>query len=91
MLDKILGFCRISSPPEVVEAAADRGSFDAMRRDEEEHGAEAYPWDPGKGPRFLRKGRVDGWREELSPESTEAIEQHMGPTMDALGYARTGS
>lgn len=87
-LDKILGFCRLSFPSEVVEAAVERGSFDAMRRDEEQHGAESYPWEPGRGPRFLRKGRVDGWREELSPESARAIEQEMGPTMEALGYRR---
>jgi hypothetical protein len=90
MLDKILGFCGLSFPSEIVEAAVDRGSFDAMRRDEEEHGAESYPWEPGRGPRFLRKGRVDGWREELSPGSVRAIEREMGPTMEALGYAPGG-
>jgi hypothetical protein len=90
-LDKILGFCGLSFPPEVVEAAVDRGSFDAMRRDEERHGAEAYPWKPGRGPRFLREGRVDGWREELSPQSVRAIEQEMGSTMEAVGYPLGGS
>lgn len=35
---------------------------------------------------FFRKGRTDGWREELSPELIARIEHDHGPLMSELGY-----
>jgi len=35
---------------------------------------------------FFRRGRTDSWREELSPELADRIEQDHGPLMEELGY-----
>jgi hypothetical protein len=35
---------------------------------------------------FFRRGRTDSWREELSPELADRIEQDHGPLMKELGY-----
>jgi Sulfotransferase domain len=85
-LEKVAAFSGIEASRGTIEVAADRGDFDAMLRDEQRHGAEAYPWKPGRGPRFLRQGRVDGWRDELPGESARSIEEQMGHTMQTLGY-----
>ena len=37
--------------------------------------------------RFFRRGRTDGWREELSPEQIARIEARHAPMMARLGYA----
>ena len=56
----------------------ERGAFEAMRRVEESHGAESFRGvDPG-GRRFVRRGRVDSWREELSPGARLRIEELQG-------------
>ena len=58
-----------------------------MRKDEQEHGAESYPGKIGKRGRFIRRGKVDGWKDEMSPSLVQEIEKELGKTMKVLGYS----
>lgn len=70
----------------LVAHALERGRFDAMRAEEERGGAEAYPGHLAARGRFVRRGRVDGWREELPPATAERIARSFEGEMHALGY-----
>jgi len=95
VLGKVATFCRIASPVHSIAVAAERGSFGAMRSEEEEWGAQAYLLDgseayrkrPGQGDWFFRQGRIDGWKDELPASARRAIESEFGPVMEALGYS----
>lgn len=85
-LERLAAFLELDPDPDLMDAAVERGSFSAMRRNEERHGAESFRGlDPGE-ERFFRKGKIEGWKEELSPASAERIEREMGPVMRRLGY-----
>lgn len=47
-------------------------------------------WDLSKEPRgFFRKGKPDGWKEDLSHGEVAVVEAIAGPLMEQLGYQRT--
>jgi hypothetical protein len=85
VLRKAVRFLDIPSPDDALERAVRRGSFQSMRSDEDRHGAESYRRAKGQG-RFIRKGRVDSWKEELPPDVAEAITAEFRPVMEELGY-----
>jgi hypothetical protein len=87
VLEAIVRFCGIEPTHDVIASAVERGSFEAMRDEEGRSGAESYPNGLGRRGRFLRLGRVDGWRDELSPGAREAIEREFRPVMQEMGYA----
>lgn len=84
--EKVAQFCRINYSEEDLAVAVARGSFEAMRRDEEEHGAESYPGASGKGGRFIRRGKTDGWKDELNQSLTQKIEKEFSSVMKTMGY-----
>ncbi len=69
----------------LAEAAA-RGSFDAMRRMEDRHGAEAYEGQARGSGRFVRRGEAEGWRSEMGRDIVARVEAELGPAMRAAGY-----
>ncbi|MDX1578557.1 MAG: sulfotransferase domain-containing protein [Gemmatimonadota bacterium] len=69
-----------------VERAVARGGFSAMQADEERHGAEAYAGRARGEGRFVRRGRVAGWREEIDDASAARIVDLMGDVMGRAGY-----
>lgn len=58
----------------------DRRSFDRAKA--------AETVKPGQHS-FLRKGAVEGWREEFSPEALAVFDHFAGAALDKLGYPRT--
>jgi hypothetical protein len=85
-LKRIADYCGLAPSPAAIHAAVQRGSFDEMRAAERHYGAEAYRQQPGGAGWFLRRGRVDGWKEELTPETRRTIEEEFRPVMEGLGY-----
>lgn len=85
-LRKVADFLELSSSDDQVRYAVERGDFSAMRKQEEAHGAESYPGEKGSKGFFVRKGKTDGWREELSAESIARIETEYAETMALMGY-----
>ncbi len=86
VLERLAQFVGISYSGEVLDCAVERGSFQAMRKDEEEHGAEAYPGEISERGRFVRRGEIAGWKDELSADLVRQIEDAFVPAMRATGY-----
>ncbi len=42
-----------------------------------------------RNPRFFRKGTVDGWKDDLSPNEVRTVEYIAQDLMQALGYQRS--
>lgn len=85
-LEAIATFAGVPYRHEDIALAVARGSFQAMQRDEEAHGAESYTSEQGERGRFVRQGTVEGWRDELEPRLAEQIEQAFTPAMRKAGY-----
>lgn len=85
-LQRLMGFLGISRTDEAVEQAVRRGGFEAMRRVEERHGAEAFEGKAKGEGRFVRRGEVDGWRDEMGDSAARRIEEELGPVMCRAGY-----
>ena len=94
VLEKVTRFSRIPSTEDSIEAAVERGSFEAMRSEEAQWGAQAYLLDAGQAYReapsrtgwFFRQGRRDGWKDELPAKARTAIEREFGSAMEIFGY-----
>jgi hypothetical protein len=85
-LGEILDFAELSCSKDVFALAEERGSFESMKDDEKKHGAESYLGTKGKKGRFVRSGKVDGWKRSLDRHTTMRIENELGPTMKKAGY-----
>ena len=70
-----------------LSRAGARGGLEAMKEVEDRHGAEAYVGRARGEGRFIRRGRTDGWREEMDPAVASRIEAEFGPVMEHAGYA----
>lgn len=69
-----------------LSRAVARGSFEAMRELEGRHGAEAYAGRARGAGRFVRRGRAEGWKDEMDPADAARIEAAFGPVMQRAGY-----
>jgi hypothetical protein len=83
---EIVRFMEFECASTDIDKAVDRGSFKNMRRDEQLHGAEPYSGDKGEKGFFVRRGKVDGWKDELTPELARQIESAFRLPMQKLGY-----
>jgi hypothetical protein len=86
ILEHVVAFAGIPSTEEDVARAVERGSFEAMRRAEEEHGVEAYPGEMAKRGRFIRRGETAGWKQELDDALVRRIENEFARVMTTTGY-----
>jgi hypothetical protein len=88
VLAEIARFCGLADHDDAMASALERGSFEAMQREEGRHGVEPqHPPDPPSRGWFFRQGATDGWRAELSSETLQAVEKAFRPAMAALGYS----
>jgi hypothetical protein len=85
-LSKILKFICASCSEENLDHAVARGEFHLMQEMERKYGAEAYPGEIGHRGKFVRKGMIDGWRDELDLKLAQRIEQEFAMAMSATGY-----
>lgn len=69
-----------------LSRAVARGSFEAMREVEGRHGAEAYAGRARGEGRFIRRGKTEGWKDEMDPADAARIEAAFGPVMKRAGY-----
>lgn len=85
-LERLMTFLDVTRQEGDLDDAVERGSFAAMQRLEDQHGAEAYRGRAvGKG-RFVRVGEIDGWRREVDPSLASWIEEEFAPVMKLAGY-----
>lgn len=86
-LGRLSTFLRLDTDETRLAAVAERGEFKAMQRVEERHGAEAYEGRARGEGKFVRKGRIDGWREEMDDALSERIASTFSGAMRLVGYS----
>lgn len=80
---EITRFLEIEKSDDEIAAAVERSRFENLRRQEDEGGfVEKTP----KVKNFFRRGRVGGWREDLTPEQVARVVQVNHSGMKRLGY-----
>jgi len=83
-LEQILKFLDVSlDRPRIVQAIRNN-DFQRMRVKEERTPQLGNPTDDEK--RFVRKGSVGGWKDQLTAEQLERIEEKTGKMLARLGY-----
>ncbi len=86
----VLDFCEIPYTQESLSNAVERGGFESMRQVEKKYGAESYPDEQGEEKEqkgfFVRKGVVDGWKDEMSKEAIQKIESAFQGIMKRFHY-----
>lgn len=87
-LSAALVFLGAEIPAERVRRAVENNSLEKMRIKEDRAGPGAFR-SAQPGERFVRKGRVGDWREDLSPSQLEALEEYAGGVLRRLGYPVT--
>lgn len=86
MLKDLISFAEIKCEDDLFALAVEKGNFKSMQKDELKHGAESYPGEKGSKGLFVRKGKVDSWKEEMPQEIISKIETKFYETMKSLGY-----
>lgn len=86
VLDRINKFVNLECDENTLKMAVERGGFSNMRKDEEQYGAESFPGEKGQKGFFVRKGKVDSWKEEMPAEAVDKIEQTFSTVMEKMGY-----
>jgi hypothetical protein len=86
VLKEVLAFIGFMPEADEIDRIVQRGSFDNMRTEEETFGAEPYSGTKGERGFFVRKGKIDGWKEELSTDLAKKIEDTFMTAMKKVGY-----
>lgn len=84
VLDQIYGILGVQLPPDVLEHAVQRSSFNEMKKDEEY--CTRLNLSAPKGFSFVRKGVVGGYKAELTEADDGYIEDKTGDLLPVLGY-----
>jgi len=86
VLKKTVDFIGMNFSEKEIETAVQRGSFDGMRQEELTYGAEPYSGDKGEKGFYVRRGKINGWRDELSPDVAKSIKTQFAEAMKEGGY-----
>lgn len=86
VLEDVIKFIGLVCDDEDIALAVEQGSFENMRKNEETYGAEPYSGTKGEKGYYVRNGKVDGWKKELSPGLAVRIEREFSATMRLAGY-----
>lgn len=86
VLRRLSEFIGLEVDVDLIELAVQRGDFSNMRKDEKRFGAESYPGEKGAKGFFVRKGKIDSWKEEMPGEVIKKIENEFRPMMEKMGY-----
>jgi hypothetical protein len=94
-LSELLQFIGINPNPQVIRKAVEDNSLQRMRAKENKErqtGEKSILLSRNKDvkeeTRFVRKGKVGGWRDQLTDEQLEIIDRYAGEMLSALGYER---
>jgi hypothetical protein len=84
VMRSVLDFAGIKCSEAKLEAAIEASRFEKMRAAEEQFGVNGKAGDQEE--RFVRKGRVGSWQEEMGYAELRAIEEKYGKVMRQVGY-----
>jgi hypothetical protein len=85
-MEAVNRFIGLDGAEDNLAEAVNRGEFTSMRGEEKAYGAEAYADEKGAKGFFVRKGKVDSWKEEMPAEVISKIEQAFELAMRQFGY-----
>jgi estrone sulfotransferase len=85
VLRAVLDFAGVRYTNRAISSAVEASRFDRMRAAEERFGVHGKAGDQRE--RFVRTGRIGGWRQEMGPQEQRVLEQKYGDVMRQLGYA----
>jgi hypothetical protein len=88
VLRRVLDFSGIRYDGSDIAKAVETSRFDDMQRLEEKFGSVESGGVAGE--RFIRKGKIGGWRQELDRESLLIIEKKYIDVMESVGYKPEG-
>ena len=83
-MEQILDFLGVSVERKIIANAIRNNEFQKMRAKEDRSPQLGKSGDENR--RFVRKGSVGGWREQLTPEQLERIEHKAGKMLARLGF-----
>jgi Sulfotransferase domain len=86
VLEDVIEFVGLVYDEKDITLAVERGSFNNMRKEEETYGAEPYSGTRGERGYYVRRGKVDGWKTELSQDLVKRIENEFSQAMKKVGY-----
>lgn len=86
VLESVIEFVGLACDEKDITLAVERGSFTNMRKEEEMYGAEPYSGTRGETGYYVRRGKVDGWKTELSQDLVKRIENEFSQAMKKVGY-----
>jgi hypothetical protein len=84
VLRNVLHHAGIETDDARIAAAVEASRFDRMRAAEEKHGVHGKAG--GDSERFVRKGKIGSWQEEMSATELRILEDRYGDVMRAVGY-----
>jgi hypothetical protein len=84
-LEDVVSFIGLEYDGITINRAIELSKFDKMKKLELEYGVHNISSDETNG-KFMRKGKIGSWREELNQRSVKRLEQKYGGLMTALGY-----
>jgi hypothetical protein len=84
VLKSVLCFAGVALTDSRVAAAVEASRFDRMRSAEEQHGVHGKAGDQRE--RFVRKGKIGSWQEEMGAEELAIVHERYGDVMRELGY-----
>ncbi|SRR5579883_265745 len=84
ILRRVLDFAGVAYRDGDVERAVSASGFDRMRAVEERYGVEGAK---REDERFIRRGQVGGWREELQPAEQDILQAVYGDLAREYGFA----
>lgn len=88
-LERTVSFMGLPYTSDLIRLALGRGEFKAMKKNEREHGAESYLRVNGRKGAFIRRGKIDSWKDEMEPKTVRLVERELGSVMALLGYEPT--
>jgi hypothetical protein len=84
VLKMVLDFSGVSYGPADIQRAVEASQFNKMRKSEEKFGIGEPVTNPNE--RFVRRGKISGWRDELDGDSLCALEERFSTTMLKVGF-----
>jgi hypothetical protein len=84
ILREVLDMAGVKCEPARIDAAVEASRFARMRAAEERFGVANKS--AKSQERFIRKGRVGGWREEMSDEDVKILQEKYGEVLREVGY-----
>lgn len=85
ILEEVMDFMEVSHDRATVEKAVYASQFDRMKQLEEKFGVDGA--NGSTEERFIRRGKVGTWSEELDDDCLQTLERNYGRVMKRVGYA----